>query len=72
MTTLEIINQIESDKIRRHVYPDHALVIEVIIAAQKAEMLFAKEIIESELNELQRVGKIRIGETLNDKYIKVL
>ncbi len=72
MTTLEIINQIESDKIRRHIYPEHACKIEVIKAAQAMKMIFAKEIIESELIELEKAGKIKIGDTLNDKYIKVL
>ena len=72
MTTLEIINMIEADKIRRHIYPDHACKIEVIKAAQAMKMIFAKEIIESELTELEKSGKIRIGETLNDNYIKVL
>lgn len=72
MTTLEIINQIESDKIRRRIYPDHALKLEVIKVAQGMEIIFANEIIESELIELEKLGKIRTGRTLNDNYIKVL
>lgn len=72
MTTLEIINQIEADKIKQRIWPDHALKIEVIKVAQRMKMIFAKEVIESELIELEKAGKIRTGRTLNDNYIKVL
>lgn len=72
MTTLEIINQIEADKTRQHIFPEHARKIEVIKAAQAMGLNSAKEIIESELTELEKAGKIIIGETLNDNYIKVL
>jgi hypothetical protein len=72
MTTLEIINLIESDKKRKRICPDHACKIEVIKAAQAMNMIFANEIIESELIELERAGKIKIGDTLNDNYIIIL
>lgn len=72
MTTLEIINQIEADKIRQHIWPDHACKLEVIKVAQQMNMIFAKEVIESELIELEKAGKIRTGRTLNANYIKVL
>ena len=72
MSTLDIINLIESDKKERYIMPTHALKLEVINRAQSNSILFAKEVIEAELIELERTGKIRIGETLNDNYIKVL
>lgn len=72
MTAIEIINQIEADKIRLHIAPVHALKLEVIKKAQAIHGTFAKAIIEAELTELVRTGKIKIGDTLNDKYIKVL
>lgn len=72
MTTLEIINQIEADKTSKHIFPEYACKIEVIKAAQAMGLNSAKEIIESELTELEKAGKIRTGRTLNDNYIKVL
>ena len=72
MTTLEIINQIEADKKANCIELTHALKLEVIKFAQSISIDHAKEIIEFELTELEKAGKIVIGETLNDNYIKVL
>ena len=72
MTTLEIINQIEADKKARKIERSYALKIEVIKIAQSMGMTFAKEIIEAEIKELERTGRIKLGKTLNDNYITVL
>jgi len=72
MTTIEIINLIEANNVDRHRKPQEALKIEVIKMAQSMNITFANEIIEAELIELEKLGKIKIGRTLNDNYIKVL
>lgn len=72
MTAFEIINQIEADKVANHRKPKEALKIEVIKIAQAMGMAFAKEIMEAEITELERQGKVILGETLNDNYIIVL
>jgi len=72
MTTIEIINLIEANNVDRHKKPQEALKIEVIKMAQSMNITFANEIIEAELIELEKLGKIKIGRTLNDNYIKVL
>ena len=66
MTTLEIIQQIESEKKSKNLAPTYALKHEVISRAM------FKEVAEDELLELEKQCKIRIGDTLNRKYIEVL
>ena len=72
MTAIEIINQIEADKKARCIERSYALKLEVIKIAQSMGMAFANEIIEAEIIELERQGKIILGKTLNDNYITVL
>ena len=72
MTAIEIINQIEADKKARKIERSYALKLEVIKKAQSMGMAFANEIIEAEIIELERQGKIVLGKTLNDNYITVL
>lgn len=72
MTILEIINQIEADKKANCIELTHALKLEVIKFAQSISIDHARETIEAELTELEKAGKIIIGETLNDKYIKII
>lgn len=58
---IEAINRITSDKVKRCVYPTHALVSEVskAIGQNRTETL-------AKLKELS----IWVGRTLNDKYVK--
>jgi hypothetical protein len=64
MTAIEIINQIEADKISRHIEPHHATILEVDGVA--------KRLIRDELNQLWTDRKILVGDTINGKYIKIL
>jgi hypothetical protein len=45
MTLIEIINQIEADKIARHIEPHYAVKMEVIKIAETIYPIQAKEII---------------------------
>ena len=65
----KIINQISSEKKARDIEPTHALFKEVFDRAT-IEGIAADEIIKG-LNELFINGEIEVGETINDKYIKI-
>jgi len=62
MNITEIINQIEADKKARNIFPTYALFME--IAKVHGNIKEAR----SELNKLYLDGKIKIGETANDRY----
>ena len=64
-TILEII----ADKKQRNIEPTHALFKEVFDRAT-IEGIAADEI-RNGLNELFINGEIEVGDTLNDKYIKI-
>lgn len=67
MTTLEIINQIEADKIYNRIEPHHALRKEV------AKALGVSYTNAFELLQIHCTQKIiKMGDTLNDYYIKIL
>lgn len=72
MTTLEIINLIESDKKERKIVPSHAIMSEVISKAVEHFPISAKDIVTAEIKELVTNGIILIGDTINDKYIKIV
>lgn len=72
MTTLEIITQINADKIRGKKEPSYALLWEIYCQAARHYAIGAKEIVNAELEELVKANIITIGDTINDKYIKVL
>lgn len=72
MTTLEIINLIEADKKADHKAPTHALISEVKGKLFPIHGIFTKQIMTSEIEELVKQKKIYLGDTINDKYIKVL
>ena len=65
----KIINQISSEKKARDIEPTHALFKDVFDRAT-IEGIAADEIIKG-LNELFINGEIEVGETINDKYIKI-
>ena len=67
---LKIINQISSEKKARNIEPTHALFKEVFDRAT-IEGIAANEI-RNELNELYLYGEIEVGDTLNDKWIRIL
>ena len=65
----KIINQISSEKKARNIEPTHALFKEVYYRGQN--MGLSAISIKSGLNELFISGKIEVGRTINDKYIKI-
>ena len=66
----KIINQISSEKKARNIEPTHALFKEVFDRAT-IEGIAADEIRKG-LNELFINGEIEVGDTLNDKWIRIL
>jgi DNA-directed RNA polymerase delta subunit len=64
MELTEIIINIENEKKGRNIFPFHALFREVV----KESGLETKEV-RRQLNILYKQGKIKVGETINDKYI---
>ena len=65
-----IILEIIADKKQRNIEPTHALFKEVFDRAT-IEGIAANEI-RNELNELYLYGEIEVGDTLNDKWIRIL
>ena len=65
-----IILQITADKKARNIEPAHAFFRDVFDRA-KIEGIAADEI-RNGLNELYLAGEIEVGETLNDKWIRIL
>lgn len=68
MTAIEIINQIEADKKERHIAPHHATLLE--IEARATDMTILQ--IRTELNQLWVSKKIKVGNTINGKYINII
>ena len=66
---LKIINQISTEKKARNIEPTHALFKEVFDRAT-IEGISADDI-RNGLNKLFIAGKIEVGRTINDKYIKI-
>ena len=66
MDIVEIINQIEEDKKARNTVPAHARFLEIVnIHGNRDEA-------GKELNRLYAENKVKIGDTVNDKYIKLV
>ena len=65
-----IILKVIADKKQRNIEPAHALFKEVFDRAT-IEGIAADEI-RDELNELYLAGEIEVGDTLNDKWIRIL
>ena len=65
-----IILEITADKKARNIEPTHVLFKEVFDRAT-IEGIAADEI-RNGLNELYLAGEIEVGDTLNDKYIRIL
>ena len=64
-----IILKVIAEKKARNIEPTHALFKDVLDRAT-IEGIAADEIING-LNELYLAGEIEVGDTLNDKYIKI-
>ena len=64
-----IILEIIADKKKRNIEPTHALFKEVYSIA-KSKGLSVTEV-RNGLNELYLAGEIEVGDTLNDKWIKL-
>ena len=65
-----IIIEIIADKKQRNIEPNHATFKEVYYLGQKQGLSATS--IKSGLNELFLGGEIEVGDTLNDKWIRVL
>jgi hypothetical protein len=65
MDILEIIRQIESVKQAAKIVPSHAVILEITKIHGNAYAA------RDELNRLQREGKVKIGDTVNDQYVLV-
>ena len=65
-----IILKVSADKKQRNIEPTHALFKEVFDLAT-IEGIAADEI-RNGLNELYLGGEIEVGDTLNDKWIRIL
>lgn len=63
MTVLEIIKQIQADKIAKKIESSHVLYVE-ISRFQTAQL-------KEELDNLVRENILETGDTLNDKYYKI-
>jgi hypothetical protein len=64
-----IILEITTDKKARNIEPTHALFKEVYAKAISKGVSVAD--VRNGLNELYLAGEIEVGDTLNDKYIKI-
>ena len=64
-----IILEITADKKARSIEPTHAIYKEVYSIAISKGLSVAD--IRNGLNELYLAGEIEVGDTLNDKYIKI-
>ena len=64
-----IILKIIADKKARNIEPTHAIFKEVFDRATIEGI--ASDEIRNGLNELYLAGEIEVGETINDKYIKI-
>jgi DNA-binding IclR family transcriptional regulator len=67
MTVIEIINQIEADKLSRHIEPHYALRKEVA-RAMGISFTDAYQLLKTLCDK----GIIKMGNTVNDYYIKIL
>ena len=65
-----IIIEITADKKARNIEPTHAIYKEFYDIAVSKGLSVAD--IRNGLNELYLAGEIEVGDTLNDKYIRVL
>ena len=65
-----IILEITADKKARNIEPTHATFKEVSSIAMSKGLSLAD--VRNGLNELYLAGEIEVGDTLNDKYIRVL
>ena len=64
-----IILEIIADKKQRNIEPNHATFKEVYSIGQKQGLSATS--IKSGIDELYLAGEIEVGNTLNDKYIKI-
>lgn len=64
-----IISEITADKKARNIEPTHATFKEVYNIAVSKGLNGAD--VRNGLNELYLAGEIEVGDTLNDKYIKI-
>jgi len=63
LSIIEIINQIEADKKARNIFPTYATFLEI------AKIHGNGNEVRNELNRLWVEKKIKVGKTVNDKYI---
>jgi hypothetical protein len=66
MDILGIIRHIESGNKAAKTVPSHAMLLEITKIHGNAYAA------RDELNRLQREGKVKIGDTVNDKYVTII
>ena len=64
-----IILEITADKKKRSIEPTHAILKEIYSIAKGKGLSVAD--VRNGLNELYLAGEIEVGDTLNDKYIRI-
>lgn len=63
----EIIKILQQKKTDLRIYPDHILLTDLLRMYNQAEKILIKQ----HLNKLFKEGKVEVGETINDKWIKI-
>lgn len=67
MILLEVIKSITKEKEAARIAPTHALIL-----GDLGGIVKDRAILEKELKELEAKGLIKIGNTINDRYVVVL
>lgn len=70
MNILEIIKELEEEKRQNKITPSHALFIPLRNRALQLGM--SNDSIANQLNDLYKQGKIKVGKTINDKFITIV
>lgn len=66
MDIVEIINQIEADKISKRIIPSHALYTEIVGIVKD------RKLVNTMLRNLKDQCKIETGQTINDVFVKLI
>lgn len=70
MNIIEIINKLEEENKRNKIAVSHVLFIPLLRECIKLGI--SKEELSAELNKLYKDGKIKVGNTINDKHISII
>lgn len=70
MNILEIIKELEEEKRQNKITPSHALFIP--LRNRALQLGISNDSIANQLNDLYKQGKIKVGKTINDKFITIV